>query len=371
MKSRRKFKIAVAIPTFNRLEKLKNAIASIEGQDFDADQVEVLCCLSNSASYDGTTDYIDSLRDGKIRFVFNNNVILSREEADKESGIINFMRLSDIVPREVDWVWFMGDDDHLVSNDAISSLVAILDQACDGRLSICHISQARRSRGSGKVIRGNLLQLCNRLGFHEMLGWMSSLVIRCDVFKEFMAVNKQHYPQSAYGHSAALLELGVDHDALFIDSRWVETQDDRQTEESIKRWAAMNVGERYFYVVDGVLSQFERGIIGRKLHPTFYRYHTYSLWDRYAAFLIGRALNSGVLTEADWAHWERIRKIADTLDDPVFAKLYLAWHGSLSKQVVDVLKMQKVLLDAKRELVDYHNRINLGCYPSHELLEIL
>ena len=150
---------------------------------------------------------------------------------------------------------------------------------------------------------------------------------------------------------------------------WVETQDETQTEESIKRWAAENMGERYFYVVDCVLSQFEQGILKHKLKPVFYRYHTYSLWDRYASFLVAKALNTGELTEVDVAHWERIRKIADTLSDPVFAKLYLAWHGSLSKQIRDVLKMQRVLMEAKQELVNYHRRIGVGCYPAQELLE--
>jgi glycosyltransferase involved in cell wall biosynthesis len=364
-----KFVIAVAIPTFNRVEKLKNAIFAIEQQDFDTQRVELLCCISNSASFDGTTEYIDSLQDGKIKFVVNNSVVFAPEVANKESGYHNWNTLTSIVPAHVDWVWFMGDDDYLMSKSAIRGLASILEQTDDPSLKIIHVSQARRSRGSGKVVRGKLLELCNRLGFHEMLGWMSSLVIRTDVFKRFMPLVKEHYPETAYGHSAAFLELCTEHDALFVDAKWVDTQDDRQTDDAIKRWAEVNTGERYFYVVDGVLSQVERGIIQRKLKPVFYRYHTYSLWDRYAAFLIGRAVNSGELPDVDIGHWERVRKIADTLDDPVFAKLYLAWHGSISKQIRDILRMQKVLVEAKRGLVDYHNQINLGCYPAQELLE--
>ena len=371
MVTSKKLKIAVAIPTFNRLDRLKNAIASIEQQEFDTETVELVCCLCNSASYDGTTEYLSSLQDGKVKFVRNNQVLFAPEVANKESGPTNWLRLTEVVPADVDWVWFMGDDDYLTRKTVIAGLAAILAQTSDERLAICHVSQARRSRGTGKVVRGQLLDLCNRLGFHEMLGWMSSLVMRVNVFKRFMPIAKQHYSESAYGQSAAFLELCAHRDALFIDAKWVDTQDDQQTEESIKRWAEVNMGERYFYVVDGVLSQFERGILRGKLKPTFYRYHTYSLWDRYASFLIARAVNTGELGEVDLAHWERIRKIADTLDDPVFVKLFLAWHGSLSKQIRDILRMQKVLVEAKRDLVGYHQRINVGCYPFYELLEDL
>ncbi len=368
MKSKKKIKIAVAIPTFNRLEKLKNAISSLEQQEFDVDKVELYCCLSNSASFDGTTEFIDSLKDGKVRFVSNNRVVFSPEVANKESGYTNWLRLTEVVPEDVDWVWFMGDDDYLIRKSAIAGLAQVLTAHDDKELAICHVAQARRSRGTGKVIRGNLLDLCNRLGFHEMLGWMSSLVMRRHVFKSFMPLTKAYF-HSAYAQSAAFLELCHYQDALFIDARWVDTQDDVQTPESIKRWAEVNMGERYFYVVDGVISQFERGILKNKLKPVFYRYHTYSLWDRYASFLIGRALQTGSLTEVDLAHWDRIRKIVYTLDDPVFCNLYTLWHASLSKQIRDILKMQKVLVEAKNELVAYHQRINLGYYPPQELLE--
>ncbi len=369
MKPTKKLKIAVAIPTFNRLDRLKNVISSLEQQEFDTGKVELYCCLSNSASFDGTTEFIDSLKDGKVRFVVNNQVVFSPEVANKESGYTNWLRLTEVVPEEVDWVWFMGDDDYLIRKSAIAGLAQILAANADEKLAICHVAQARRSRGTGKVIRGNLLDLCNRLGFHEMLGWMSSLVIRPGVFKSFMPLAKAHYAESAYGQSAAFLELCHRQDALFVDAKWVDTQDDTQTPESIKRWAEVNMAERYFFVVDGILSQFERGVLKGKLKPVFYRYHTYSLWDRYASFLIGRAIQTGSLTETDLAHWDRIRKIADTLDDPVFCNLYTVWHASLSKQIRDILKMQKVLVEAKNELVGYHRRINLGYYPPQELLE--
>jgi len=361
-------KIAVAIPTFNRLDRLKNAIKSIELQEFDRTTIDLLCCLSNSASHDGTTEYIDSLKSDRIRFVAHNQVVFPKETANRDSGYTNWKNLTDVVPDDVDWVWFMGDDDYLTRKSAISALSKIIDEHDDEHLQIIHVSQARRSRATGTVIRGNLLDLCNRFGFHEMLGWMSSLVMRTHIFKRFISVTASYYLSSAYGHSAAFLELCVDKEALFIDRPWVDTQDERQTEDSIKRWAETNTGERYFYVVDGVISQFERKIITKPLKPVFYRYHTYSLWDRYVSFLISRAINAEAISDTDHSHWNRVRKIADTLDDPLFVKLYLAWHGSIYRYAADIVSRNRALIEAKKQLIAYHQSINLGCYPSQELL---
>jgi abequosyltransferase len=361
-------KIAVAIPTFNRLDRLKNAIKSIELQEFDRTTIDLLCCLSNSASYDGTTEYIASLKSDRIDFVMHNQVVFPKETASQDRGHTNWKNLTDIVPDDVDWVWFMGDDDYLTRKSAISALSEIIDRHDDEHLQIIHVSQARRSRATGTVIRGNLLDLCNRFGFHEMLGWISSLVIKTSVFKNFVKIMLHHYHESAYGQSSAILELCVNNDALFIDMPWVDTQDERQTEESIKRWQDDSMGERYLYVVDGVVSQFERKIITKPLKPVFYRYHTYSLWDRYVSFLVSRAINAEVISDTDHSHWNRVRKIADTLDDPLFVKLYLAWHGSIYRYATDIVNRNRALIEAKKQLIAYHQSINLGCYPSQELL---
>jgi hypothetical protein len=53
-KLKQKLKIAIAIPTFNRLEKLKVALRHIEAQELD-DRFELFCVISNIASMDGTT----------------------------------------------------------------------------------------------------------------------------------------------------------------------------------------------------------------------------------------------------------------------------------------------------------------------------
>ena len=60
-----KLKIAIAIPTYNRLEKLKVALQSIDKQEVD-EGLEIYCVVSSIASTDGTTEYFDTLAGGKV-----------------------------------------------------------------------------------------------------------------------------------------------------------------------------------------------------------------------------------------------------------------------------------------------------------------
>ena len=66
----------------------------------------------------------------------------------------------------------------------------------------------------------------------------------------------------------------------FIDYPLVEPQDDVMTDESIERWKIENTAERYFYVIDDWIKMREQGVLRDMMPSTFFRYHTYHLWDR-------------------------------------------------------------------------------------------
>ncbi len=55
----------VAIPTFNRVEKLKIAVTHILQQEYN--DFELL--ISDNASDDGTFEYVESIRDERVRYV--------------------------------------------------------------------------------------------------------------------------------------------------------------------------------------------------------------------------------------------------------------------------------------------------------------
>lgn len=370
--TKRKLKIAIAIPTFNRLEKLKIALRHIEAQELD-DRFELFCVISNIASQDGTTEFLGQLSHSRVKYVIHNT--------PEDYIYTNWRRCAEAVPDDIDWVWFHGDDDYIMYPLAIKELVTLLDAQADGSLKLVHICQASRSRRTCEWLRGNLLDLCNAIGFHEILGWMSSLVVERAAFKNAIEFATRPYAEklelnqllarkiSAYAHSAAILRTCIDQEAIFWDVPWVDPQDQVQTEESIARWQTEHVGERYFFVVDDILKLIEDGIIARPLTPMFFRYLRYTLWDRYAASLIGGVVNTGHMTSVQLEHLQRIKKMEIAFTSEREKKLFLQWHQSLRARLMTYIRHSQETTRLRTELVEHYTMINTGYYPFEILSE--
>lgn len=364
--SGRKLKIAVAIPTYNRLEKLKVALRHIEAQEVD-ERFELYCVISNIASQDGTTEFLSQLNHPTVRYVVYNT--------QEEYIYANWRRCAETVPDDIDWVWFHGDDDYITTPQALKGLVGLLLEQGDDRLKLVHVCQGLRSRATGKRVRGNLLDLCNAIGYHEVLGWMSSVVMRGAEFKRAIematwpAAEKLQPDQflarkiSAYSQCGGMLRTCIAFDAIFWDVPWIDPQDRVQTPDSIARWQEAHEGERYFFVVDDILKLIEDGIINRPLKPMFFRYHTFTLWDRYAAYLIGAVVNSGQITPAQVEHLDRIRRMENCFTSGREKKLFLQWHQSLSARLQGYVRHAQETVRLRTELVEHFKLANAGVYP--------
>jgi glycosyltransferase involved in cell wall biosynthesis len=349
-----KLKIAIAIPTYNRLEKLKFALSKIEAQEID-DRFELYCVISNIASTDGTTEFLNQLSHKNINYVIWNK--------PEENIYLNWRRCSEAIPEDIDWVWLNGDDDFLTNDQVIKGLVNIIEQNACHETSLIHICQARRSRSTGSIIKDNLFDLCNQLGYHEILGWMSSLVVRRSSFKraiDFSTLPCIDFPDpkdqvlnkySAYPHSAGLLRSCHNDRALFVDEPWVEPQDEQQTEECIARWAEAFTGDRYFYVIDDLLAMYDEGILQKKCRLNFFRYLQYSFWDRYATFLIQQLVQKGCLSELNKEHLNSLHKISELLENPRENKIFLQWYTLLCMQVVQYEKAHQEVTNLQNQLV--------------------
>jgi glycosyltransferase involved in cell wall biosynthesis len=370
MTKKKKIRIAIAIPTYNRLSKLKFALKNIEAQELDS-RFELYCVVSNIASKDGTTKFLDGLKSDKVKYVIWNKP----EDNIYLHGGINWRRCAEAIPKKIDWVWFHGDDDFLMHSQVIKGLVDVLELHSDEGLSLIHACQARRSQKTGEMIRGNLFDICNQLGYHEILGWMSSIVMRKERFvpaimrstkllvdglkpDEFLI---HHY--SSYPHSASFLEECINDDALFIDMPWVEPQDIEQTSESIDRWAETHEGERYLFVVDDIVKLYEKGIIKQKLSPVFFRYLTYSFWDRYAVFLLELTINTGKISERYKEHWLRVRKMAEFFDHERDKKIFIQWYSALNNHIAHYEKLNNEVIELRINLIDQYKFTNSPIYP--------
>lgn len=363
----KKIKLAVVIPTFNRVEKLQFALSKIESQVINSD-VELHCVISNTASTDETYNFLSGLKSSeKVKYHILN-------KSDK-NVYINWLRCVEFIPEEIDWVWFHGDDDYFYRDDAIQIVANQIVDQNNASVTLIHACQARRSRGTENVYRGTLLSLCNSLGYHEMLGWMSSLVVRKDRFVLGMkwALNKSEKIKSvedifklkcsAYPHSAGLLEACIHDESIFIDLALIDPQDEEQTQESIQRWAEEKVGERYFFVVDDLLRLKDKNILKDELTSIFFRYLNYSLWDRFAANIIGTVVNNGVVTDADRENLQRIKNISYFLKNPYEKKIFVQNFKLLEDCINNYELSIKIIQNQRNQLVNHYALTNTASYP--------
>ena len=370
----RKLRIAIAIPTYNRVEKLKFALSKIEEQIIDED-IEIVCVICNTASTDGTNNYLRNLKSNKVSLVIHSSL--------ENSIFINWAKCFEIVPKDVDWIWLHGDDDYLFDNQSINKVCQLIKFKTKefNDLSFVHACQARRSQNSQKVFNGSLFDLCNTFGYHEMLGWMSSLIIRSDVFFSTVAptykvdtyrINNPddllNLKYSAYPQSALIFKSCHNRTAIFIDIPLIEPQDTGQTIESIERWKVTHEGERYFFVVDDFLKMRDKGILKKGVKAVFFRYLTYSLFDRYTSFLIGKVINDGALSARDKEHLGRMRNLTTLFSEPAESKLYLQWFQEFENALLDYEFEISNMVNKRNKLLKTHELSERTIYPFKVLL---
>ena len=276
----------IAIATFNRVNNLKVVIDSILKQKLKKN-INLEVVISNSCSTDETSSFLESLKTNKQFHIHNksekipNNIL---------SQFINFENLSKTIPEHADWVWWLGDDDKLVNNNSVQCVVDTIMENDEDDLIFVHACSARRASKKKNKVKDLIFNLCQEYGYHEMLGWCSSIVMKGNAFKNILASsssNKNYRDDgtqkavSCYIHSAQILKNYHDKLGIFLDYPLVDNQVFGQSEETIKRWNEENVPNRYFEIVSDIY-ELREFLPKKKFKPNFFRYHTYYIWDHLA-----------------------------------------------------------------------------------------
>lgn len=282
----KKINFIIAIATFNRIKNLKIAINSILKQKIKKN-INLEIVISNSCSNDKTNSFLRSLEHKKNFHIYNGNDKIPKKTL---SQFINFENLSNTIPDHADWVWWLGDDDKLVDNNSIQHVVDTILENSEDDLTFVHACNARRYSKSNKKVKDTIFNLCQEFGYHEMLGWCSSIVMKGNAIKKILksSTRNKNYqeensqkPVSCFIHSACILKNYYDKIGIFLDYPLVDNQEFGQTKETITRWNNENVPNRYFEIVNDLFEL--RDILPKKqFKPNFFRYHTYFIWDHLA-----------------------------------------------------------------------------------------
>ena len=106
-------KLVIYVPTYNRLGSLKTCLSSIAPQIQDGVRVYV----SNNASTDGTTEYLNGL---------DYPWLVTYHQPENYGGAYN-QALAWYIPLETEYIWVIGDDDYLLPN-ALENLLGAIEQ---------------------------------------------------------------------------------------------------------------------------------------------------------------------------------------------------------------------------------------------------
>lgn len=332
-------KLLVVIPTWNRADYLDKAIYAIAGARSRAKNCTVELFISDNCSSDHTPEVV-------ARWQQVAPWIHGRRW-EEHSGI-----WAEILERallnsglEYDYLWLQGDDDWITDSAAYSKLTEALEASAEDPPAIAHCCATRRALpGEGSILAGSTEDLCNTYGWHDLLGWISSLVISRDTVDRMMAsVQFKMSPPSAFVHSEALFEAAYGRTMLILTSGFIDPQDKEQTPECKERWAKSNVGEAYWNILPGLLSLKQRGVIKTPLTLGFFRYLTYSFWDRFAVQIMNLASIPDTSAEVLVAKLDLLRSFAELLGYGEDRKLFENWFESFQDDVKDVRRAVRLV----------------------------
>ncbi len=344
-------KLLVAIPTWNRAEHLDTAICAIAAARSMTQKCDVELFISDNCSSDHTAEVVARWLEGAPWIHYRR----WKEHAPRGTPILQRAFLGMNV--EYDYLWLQGDDDYISDLNAYEILAEAIEASADDPPAIVHCCATRRSTpGDQRIIAGTTEELCNIYGWHDLLGWISSLVISRDtVDRMWASPHSEIQPPSSYYHSELLLEAGYGRTMLILATGLIEPQDAVQTAESVGRWALADVSNGYWRIIPGLLSLRERGVLTAPLTLNFFRYLTYSFWDRFAAELMDRASRRETTEEYLASRLELLNLLALLLGHSVERKLFENWLHGLRE---DVSRIRQAL-----QLVS--NRIEDANRPSY------
>jgi hypothetical protein len=169
--------ISIAIPTYNRLDCLHNLLQNMESLQ-KVEGLNVNYCISAASCNDGTQEYLKKFSENKKNFHIN----IKKSSRTRW----NWIYLKNLIPHDSDWVWLFGDDDIIINPDGWIQIVQLIEIANKNEAHLISIPQSKRINVTDMHI-DTLMGLCSRFGLHEVLGWMTSILMRRSIFVNFIS----------------------------------------------------------------------------------------------------------------------------------------------------------------------------------------
>ena len=321
-------KIRMFLPSFTRGEALNQAIGSIAMARTRARGCEVDLVAGDSGASGATAEVLEQWRATETwihALPWNGPVPRGRDLLDR------VVRFPD---HDFDYGWFLGDGDWMTDSRAFLSVTAAIAESRELPPALVHACQARRAQpGDHRILSGCTEDLCNALGWHDLLGNLSSLVISRDTLARMLASQQWDLPTpSALRAAEALLEAGYGRPLLVLGAGLVDTQE-AEPATGVPR-ALLEGEDGDWGFIPGLLALQARGILQKPLWTSFFRCGTGTFRDRFSAELLSLADREGVPDEVIADKLKLLGRLGLLLGRPEDRKLFEDWREGFRRDVV-------------------------------------
>ena len=220
-------KVAFAIPTFNRAEKISKCIDSIIEFSHQIQDIEIEIIVCNNQSTDGTAILLENYKKKHTNFSFYTRKIFEK------TGHESILKLLEELPTKYNWYWLMGDDDYIkIENSALFKSVLSIPN-----VDYIHASTPQK-KYSDDLLLGPGIELSKKYGLIGLYGFISSQIISSSALDEIKIILSNYNLEKTYCFSHALLlhQVLQSKGGIIVSDGWVRNIDDTPSDGSGDPW---------------------------------------------------------------------------------------------------------------------------------------
>ena len=335
--------VGLVVFAYKNIDRAANTLRSIASQELDAPFNTTLLLVHDCDSF--TPDAVRVLTQDKISDI--QLIRVQFKEFDLAiKRTIALAGLSNSIPENLDWIWLLEDSTSLHTKGAFKKVRTKIHQSIDERVNVIHACEAARALDTDTIEIGTVEDVCEIHGYFEVLGDLSTLIIRRKAFniafgKHFQDIienQKTTASEKANFVHAQLIFLSMrESEVAIFDNRLVRRKDNFLLEDG-------QLGlERVLSMMEQICELSDAINPGTRWQPDFFRVRDTNLCLKLLT-LHGEVLNE-VRSDAPMSTkvatlsvgWQSMLRLIDHIDDDRHRAAFTDTITAATGHLIDVL----------------------------------
>lgn len=306
-------KVGFVVFAYEDTDRAANTLRSIASQEIDAPFDATLILVHDCDSF--TLDTVRVLTQDKISDIQLIRVQFKEFDLPVKKTIA-LAGLSNNIPEDLDWVWLLEDSTSLHTKESFKKVHNKIHQSIDEKVNVIHACEAVRALDTDTIEIGTVEDVCEIHGYFEVLGDLSTLIIRRTEFNKAFGKHFQDIIENLkttesekanFVHAQLIFLSMRESDIAIFDNRLVRRKDNFLLEDGqIDLERVVSMMEQICELSDAINP-------GTRWQPDFFRVRDTNLCLKLLT------LNGEVLKDLR----------SDALMSTKIAKLTVGWQGML------------------------------------------